>query len=114
MYPPGYSDPDSSVRATDGDASLARLSAVRKGYLADPYVTHFVSRPNLQPPRPPLINIGTYVRTTALDILVEKWIDLCSRDGQKCQIVILGAGTDTRFWRLSVRPCRLSLSDRFS
>ena len=108
MFPPGHSDKDTSIRGTDGDASLARLSAARRGYLVDPFVNYFVSRPHLQTPRPPLINIGTYLRTTALDQLVNQWIELSSKDGRKCQIVSLGAGSDTRFWRLSVRLCSIT------
>jgi [phosphatase 2A protein]-leucine-carboxy methyltransferase len=107
MFPPPngpaqHHDADSSIRQTDNDAALAKVSAVRKGYLEDPYVKHFVPRAHLQPPRPPLINIGTYVRTVALDELVHKWIGLSEKSGKQCQIVSLGAGSDTRFWRLAV------------
>ncbi|KAH8115412.1 leucine carboxyl methyltransferase [Phellopilus nigrolimitatus] len=101
MYPPGHHDADAPIRATDSDASLARLSAVQKGYLSDAFARHFVARAHLQPPRPPLINIGTYVRSESIDRLVESWIDLCDSDNKKCQIVSLGAGSDTRFWRLA-------------
>ncbi|KAF9501363.1 LCM-domain-containing protein [Pleurotus eryngii] len=96
-------DPDASIRATDSDAALARLSAVQKGYLVDPFVRHLVPRAHLQPPRPPLINIGTYVRTVCIDKLVDGWLQKCSIDGRSgCQILSLGAGSDTRFWRLAV------------
>lgn len=95
-------DPDASVRQTDNDAALAKLSAVNKGYLTDPFVKHFVPRAHLQPSRPPLINIGTFVRTVAIDDLVHQWIDTATGDATRCQILSLGAGSDTRFWRLSV------------
>jgi [phosphatase 2A protein]-leucine-carboxy methyltransferase len=98
----GGNDPDSAVRATDNDAAAARLSAVQKQYLVDPFVRHIVPRAHLQPPRPPLINIGTYVRTTAIDDLVYRWMSISREAGQSCQIVSLGAGSDTRFWRISV------------
>ncbi|RPD71897.1 leucine carboxyl methyltransferase [Lentinus tigrinus ALCF2SS1-7] len=103
MFPPRQRLPegDAAIRATDSDAALARLSAVHKGYLTDPYITPFVSRPHLQHPRPPLINIGTYVRSEALDELVDGWLALCEAEGTKCQIVSMGAGSDTRFWRLA-------------
>lgn len=105
MFPPTHArqDGDAPIRATDSDASLARLSAVRLGYLVDPFIPNFVARPHLQPSRPPLINIGTYVRSESIDRLVASWIDICKSEGRKCQIVSLGAGSDTRFWRLSVR-----------
>ncbi|EFI28212.1 leucine carboxyl methyltransferase [Coprinopsis cinerea okayama7 len=88
MFPPGHQnqDPDAPIRATDNDAAVARLSAVQKHYLHDPFVRYLVPRAHLQPPRPPLINIGTYVRTAAIDLLVDEFIDLAKQSGQKCQI----------------------------
>ena len=47
---------------------------------------------------------GTYVRTKIIDRLVEQFID--DNPGQKKQIISLGAGTDTRFFRLMIRPNR--------
>lgn len=106
MFPPedrhGQTDSDAPIRATDTDASLARLSAVKKQYLTDPFIKYFVPRAHLQPARPPLINIGTYVRGESIDRLVEGWIRLSVAAGMKCQVVSLGAGSDTRFWRLAV------------
>lgn len=100
-------DPDAPTRATDNDAAIARLSAVRKGYLADPYIAALIPRAHLQQPRPPLINIGTYLRTRAIDLLLDDWFRLAGR--RKVQIVSLGAGSDTRFWRLVVRSFPLLL-----
>jgi len=103
MFPP-HARPaeDSSIRETDNDAALARLSAVQKRYLDDPYIPYLVPRARFAQPRPPLINIGTYVRTSALDVLVFQWLQFSQRSAQKCQIVSLGAGSDTRFWRIGV------------
>lgn len=95
-------DSDAAIRATDSDASLARLSAVQKGYIKDNYIQHFVPRARQQP-RPPLINIGTYIRSQGIDRLVDSWIDVCTAKGTPYQIISLGAGSDTRFWRYSVR-----------
>lgn len=95
-------DVDAAIRQTDSDAALARLSAVRKGYLNDRFISSLVPRAQLQPLRPPLINTGTYVRSEAIDRLVEQWLELSKPEGQLCQIVSLGAGSDTRFWRLMV------------
>ncbi|KAJ7666889.1 S-adenosyl-L-methionine-dependent methyltransferase [Mycena polygramma] len=104
MFPstvPLHQDADSSIRLTDSDAALARVSAVKKGYLQDPYIKHLVPRSHLQPPRPPLINIGTFVRATAIDDLVFQWLQNSASHGTRCQIVSLGAGSDTRFWRIA-------------
>lgn len=92
-------DADSAIRSTDTDAAQARLSAVRKSYLTDPYAHLLVQRPHLVPSRPPLINVGTYVRSEALDILVDGWL---KAGDEKKQVVSLGAGSDTRFWRIAV------------
>ena len=105
--PTKNTDPDAPTRATDNDAAVARLSAVRKGYLSDPYIAALIPRAHLQQPRPPLINIGTYLRTRAIDLLLDDWFRLAGP--RKVQIVSLGAGSDTRFWRLAVRDFFLCL-----
>lgn len=96
-------DINAPVRQTDSDAAIARLSAVKLGYLQDPFIRFLVQRPHLQPARPPLINIGTYVRSDAIDRLVNEWLGLSVVEGKKCQVVSMGAGSDTRFWRIMVR-----------
>lgn len=108
MFPPsqprqGLQDVDASIRLTDTDAALARLSAVNKGYLEDRFIKTMVPRAHLQLPGPPLINVGTFVRSTAIDHLVHGWLELAKHAGKSCQIVSLGAGSDTRFWRIAVR-----------
>ena len=95
---------DAAIRQTDFDAASARFSATQKGYFTDPFIKALLPRGSqYQPPRPPLINVGTYVRSEGIDALVNQWLDLASAEGKKCQIVSLGAGSDTRFWRTSVR-----------
>ncbi|CAE6351641.1 unnamed protein product [Rhizoctonia solani] len=93
-------DSDSAIRETDTDAAHSRLSAVRQGYLTDPYLTPLVPRARFVPTRAPLMNVGTYVRSTAIDMLVESWLNLAGPETEKRQIVSLGAGSDTRYWRL--------------
>ncbi|KAF8132092.1 leucine carboxyl methyltransferase [Boletus edulis] len=97
-------DADGAIRQTDTDAALARLSAVKKGYIEDPFITHLIPRAQFQPTRPPLINIGTYVRSKSIDALVEQWLEFCEQQNTVCQIVSLGAGSDTRFWRINTGP----------
>ena len=94
---------DAPIRSTDNDAALARLSAVQKQYLKDPYVKYLVPRAHLVPARPPLINVGTYVRTRGIDDLVYQWLKLGKDTGSQVQIISLGAGSDTRFWRIAAR-----------
>lgn len=74
-------------------------------YLNDAFVSLLYKPPSLGGPGPntlsarksPLINVGTHHRTYAIDRLVERFLE----KGGK-QIVSLGAGSDTRFWRLMV------------
>ncbi|KXX83438.1 Leucine carboxyl methyltransferase 1 [Madurella mycetomatis] len=93
---------DATIQGTDTDAAVSRLSAVELGYLSDPFARLFVQAP---PPSPgvgrrlPIINRGTYARTTAIDTLVDRFLATTNPDEPR-QIVSLGAGTDTRSLRL--------------
>ncbi|KAK6853157.1 leucine carboxyl methyltransferase superfamily [Apiospora arundinis] len=96
---------DTTIQGTDTDASVSRLSAVDMGYLKDPYAQYFVqSQMGPATRRLPIINRGTYTRTMALDRLIDAFLssDLGSEANKK-QIVSLGAGTDTRCFRLLSR-----------
>ena len=88
---------DATIQGTDTDAAVSRLSAVELGYLSDPYARLFVQGPVTR--RLPIINRGTYTRTTAIDALVDRFLASTSPDEPR-QIVSLGAGTDTRCMRL--------------
>ena len=100
----GHPDGDAAIRQTDSDAALARWSAVQRQYFTDPFIKPLLPRgAQHQPPRAPLINVGTYVRSEGIDRLVEEWFQLSAQEGKQCQIVSLGAGSDTRFWRIAVR-----------
>ncbi|KAI6250062.1 Leucine carboxyl methyltransferase 1 [Erysiphe necator] len=90
---------DIDIQGTDADAAVSRLSAVSMGYLNDKYASLFVKGPLVR--RLPIINRGTYVRTIALDTLIDSF--LISNDYPKDrtlkQIISLGSGTDTRYFR---------------
>jgi [phosphatase 2A protein]-leucine-carboxy methyltransferase len=98
---------DRIIRATDNDAATSRLSAVAAGYLDDPFAALLYAE--AQPAkRLPLMNRGSYVRTTAIDRIVDTF--LATHEGQKVQIVSLGAGSDTRYFRLHQTHRRRSLN----
>lgn len=109
---------DKLIRATDLDALGFRVSANAKGYFvppdrfAAPLVASYAA--NLQyctdytqllagrtvraavTPKMPLINRGTYLRLTLVDRLVAGFV----QEHGTCQIVALGAGSDTRPFRM--------------
>lgn len=104
---------DKIIRQTDGDASTSRLSAVALGYLHDDFARSFVQ--GQIPRRYPLINRGTYVRTSAIDRLVDEFLATTVDANNThhsatplAQVISLGAGSDTRFFRLST-PHRQAL-----
>lgn len=86
---------DQVIRDTDQDAATARVSAVEAGYLNDPFAQNLTSATVQR--RLPLMNRGTFVRTLAIDRIVDTF--LSSSTGAS-QIISLGAGSDTRFFRL--------------
>ncbi|TVY62766.1 Leucine carboxyl methyltransferase [Lachnellula suecica] len=102
---PAQQRKDLDIQATDTDAAVSRLSAVSLGYLDDPFAPLFVSGAGTR--RLPIINRGTYTRTTALDILINAFLSHHETEPnappQKKQIISLGAGTDTRFFRLRAK-----------
>ncbi|KAE9975126.1 hypothetical protein Vi05172_g12643 [Venturia inaequalis] len=87
---------DRIVQQTDNDASGSRMSAVSLGYLDDPFAQAFLQ--GAIPRRYPIINRGTYIRTTAIDRLVNAFLS-ADPDSPK-QIISLGAGSDTRYFRI--------------
>ncbi|GFZ45862.1 Leucine carboxyl methyltransferase 1 [Saitozyma sp. JCM 24511] len=123
---------DDAIRETDDDAAASRLSAVNLGYLTDPFLPLIYKPPRprptgasrfrdgsgtgfgagsgfgagagagpslgVTPRKPPLINVGTHHRTVALDLVVDRFF----KEGGR-QVVSLGAGSDTRFWRIMAR-----------
>lgn len=110
---------DKSIRATDLDALSCRFCANAKGYFVPPdvYIQDLLRsyEHNLQycqgytalsagrtlrslfkDPKYPLINRGTFFRTQLINTIVERFI--ASHD--RCQIVSLGGGSDTRSFRV--------------
>ncbi|KAJ5744864.1 hypothetical protein N7533_009734 [Penicillium manginii] len=93
---------DRIVQGTDNDASVSRLSAVDLGYLTDAYATALTPRGSATR-RFPIINRGTYVRTTAIDQLVTHFLGPYTPEQtqtKRKQIISLGAGSDTRVFRI--------------
>lgn len=101
-------DPDRAVRETDLDAAAARVSAVSKNYLHDRFAG-LLARPSPAGEgstlRPPWVNIGTHHRTYVIDSLAERFMAGGQGAKKKKQVLSLGAGSDSRFWRLREGYC---------
>lgn len=83
-----------SVEDTAMDAANAKASAVSQGYYEDQYIEYFV--PNKVRQLPPM-NLGYFARILSMKDAILKFHQV---HGDKIQVVILGAGYDTLFWRL--------------
>lgn len=94
---------ESSVAATNDEATLCRMAAVNAGLLDnDPWVKLFVPGPERQVIKEPLINRGTAIRSWTLD----SWLMDFIEHNDCCQILNLGCGFDTRCLRFHDRSIR--------
>ncbi|XP_004586889.2 leucine carboxyl methyltransferase 1 [Ochotona princeps] len=86
---------DEGVRGTCEDASLCKRFAVSLGYWQDPYIQHFVRLSKER--KAPEINRGYFARVHGVSQLIKAFL---RRTECRCQILNLGAGMDTTFWKL--------------
>ncbi|XP_064083636.1 leucine carboxyl methyltransferase 1-like [Macrobrachium nipponense] len=86
---------DEAVIATNDDASSCKRCAVALGYWPDRFISYFVRSTERKAPE---INRGYFARAVAIKILVDKFVEVT---GGNCQIVNIGAGFDTLYWRLN-------------
>ncbi|XP_015907438.2 tRNA wybutosine-synthesizing protein 4 isoform X1 [Parasteatoda tepidariorum] len=86
------------VQATNDSSIVSKLSASKSGYYEDPYLIMFVDR---EQKRSSIINRGYYIRFKAIEMVFESWFSLMSSlQFPKSQIISLGAGFDTSYFRL--------------
>ncbi|XP_057605507.1 uncharacterized protein LOC130861021 [Hippopotamus amphibius kiboko] len=86
---------DEGVRGTCEDASLCKRFAVSIGYWQDPYIQHLVRLSKER--KAPEINRGYFARVHGVSQLLKAFL---RKTECNCQILTLGAGMDTTFWRL--------------
>ncbi|XP_075371544.1 leucine carboxyl methyltransferase 1 isoform X3 [Mycteria americana] len=91
----GLDEADEAVRGTCEDASVCKRFAVSVGYWKDPYLQYFVRQAKER--KAPEINRGYYARVHGVSYLIKAFL---KKTECNCQIVNLGAGMDTLFWRL--------------
>lgn len=98
---------DYSVQKTNDDATECKAAAVRLGYWADPFIGRFTSNSHsssqlqqsasIGTRRDPEISRGYWCRTEAVRRLVDEFLQAA---GSTAQIISVGAGFDTLYWRL--------------
>lgn len=101
MLAPGKPDipkelSDESIMLTADDASKCKKVAVQKGYWKDDFISSMVHCPSQR--KAPEINRGYFARTEGVWNLIGEFIRVASPDSQ---IINLGAGLDTTYWRLN-------------
>ena len=84
------------MQSTNDDATLCKLSAVRLGYWHDQFIGQ-LSRQQGRERRAPEIHLGYYARVAGVRTLIDKFLEATDT---AVQIISLGAGFDTLFWRL--------------
>lgn len=90
------------VMATNDDATECKRSAVDLGYWDDKYISYFVKQVQRKAPE---INRGYYARVKGVETFIFKFLN---KAGDKAQIVNLGAGFDTLYWRLKDKGVHVS------
>lgn len=85
---------DEAIQATNDDASECKRHAVQLGYWTDPFIGLFVKQTARKAPE---INRGYYARVKGIEFFVDKFLKFA---GEKGQIINLGSGFDTLYWRL--------------
>lgn len=88
----------SNTEWTNNEASRSKLALAELGYMRDDYVRHFTHQ-SLK--RTPEINRGYYSRVYSVAHLVTRFL---SAGGATAQVVNIGSGFDTLFWRLIDNP----------
>lgn len=89
---------DEAVIATNDDAAICKYQAVSRGYYQDPFLEQFISSKakSTSLRKTPEINLGYYARSASVAYLVEQFII----NHPSAQIISLGAGYDSLYWRL--------------
>ena len=83
---------------TNDEATVGKQSAVRRGYYKDEFVAAFSGPATRQ--LPPLMNRGHFARSMVIQTVVERFLAPGGQVPRRRQIVTLGCGFDTLFFRL--------------
>ncbi|CAI2349230.1 unnamed protein product [Caenorhabditis sp. 36 PRJEB53466] len=97
---------DYSVQRTNDDATQCKNFAIQKGYWQDEFIARFAnSAANVSEARRfPEISMGYWARTAAIEKYVREFL---KEFNGNAQVVSLGCGFDTLFWRLVSSDAKL-------
>mmetsp|Transcript_15107 Transcript_15107/g.20848 ORF Transcript_15107/g.20848 Transcript_15107/m.20848 type:complete len:341 (-) Transcript_15107:134-1156(-) len=93
-------DGDDTVRWTNDDATVSKMSCADLNYLNDIFVKHFVKR---RQKKPPLINRGYFSRVHAFHSLMKQFMRAFK--DKPTQIISLGCGFDTTYFQFKDQNC---------
>lgn len=93
---------DEPVMATNDDASECKRGAVQLGYWHDNYISLFVKQIQRKAPE---IHRGYYARVKGVETFIQKFIQ---KYGETTQIINLGSGFDTLYWKLKDENIRVA------
>ena len=86
-----------ALQGTNDYSMVSKCSACQTGYYPDQFVKHFVSKVSR---RAPIIHWGYYIRYRAVQLVLSSFCRWGQVEGNKGQVVVLGAGFDTAYLRL--------------
>ena len=86
---------DQAVQGTNDSSILSKISASELGYFEDDCLKYFATKIVR---RSPLVNRGYYIRAKLIDFMIKEF--LSNTNAVKNQILNLGAGFDSSFFRL--------------
>jgi len=95
------------VQKTNEDATLCKRSAVRYGYWNDPFLEAMIPGPSSlsgESRKAPEIHLGYFTRIKGIWQLLDRVVSLCVDADCSYQVINLGAGYDTLYWRLKTAP----------
>lgn len=93
---------DSAIMHTNDEATLGKRAAVRLGYYQDPFVEIFAGPHQSAALSSPLMNRGHFARSLAFQTVALRFLGLSAApDCPRRQIVSLGCGFDTLYFRLA-------------
>ncbi|EAY02435.1 Leucine carboxyl methyltransferase family protein [Trichomonas vaginalis G3] len=87
---------NATVEDTASEVIAFKMSAISKGYYSDKYMKYFAGD-ILYGSQLPHQNFGTFIRSYMIRYVVKSFFD---KFGPKSQVVSLGSGFDTLYWRL--------------